>query len=56
VDEQVEAAIRRLLKRGAGTKAVVRETGACPSVVVRVKRELGIEVQPWTRQAEGAAE
>ncbi len=56
VDEKVEAAIKRLLKNGTGTKAIVRETGASPSVVVRIKREIGIEVQPWTRQAEAGAE
>jgi DNA invertase Pin-like site-specific DNA recombinase len=56
VDQELETAIKRLLKKGTGTKAIVRETGASPSVIVRLKRELGIEVQPWTRQAEGAAE
>jgi DNA invertase Pin-like site-specific DNA recombinase len=56
VDSEIEAAIKRLLRKGTGTKAIARETGASPSVIVRIKRELGIEVQPWTRQAEEAAE
>ncbi len=56
IDPEIEAAIKRLLKRGTGTKAIARETGASPSVIVRLKRELGIEVQPWTRRAEDAAE
>jgi DNA invertase Pin-like site-specific DNA recombinase len=55
IDEAKEATIRRLLRKGIGTKAIARETGASPSVIVRLKRELGIEVRPWTR-AEGAAE
>jgi DNA invertase Pin-like site-specific DNA recombinase len=56
IDGMREAAIKRLLQKGIGTKAIVRETGASPSVIVRLKRELGIEVQPWTRRADDAAE
>jgi DNA invertase Pin-like site-specific DNA recombinase len=56
VDEKVEAAIKRLLRKGTGTKAIARETGASPSVIVRIKRELGIEVRPWTRRTEDEAE
>jgi DNA invertase Pin-like site-specific DNA recombinase len=56
IDEAREAAIRRLLKKGTGTKAIARETGASPSVIVRLKRELGIEVQSWTRRTEADAE
>jgi hypothetical protein len=56
VDEKIEATIKRLLKKGTGTKAIARETGASPSVIIRIKRELGLKVQPWTRRAEAKAE
>ena len=45
-------AIKRLPRKGARTKAIARETGASPSVIVRINREIGMEVMPWTRQAE----
>jgi len=47
-----EMAIKRLPRKGARTKAIARETGASPSVIVRINREIGMEVMPWTRQAE----
>jgi DNA invertase Pin-like site-specific DNA recombinase len=56
IDEKIEAAIKKLLRRGTGTKAIARETGASPSVIVRLKRELGIAVQPWPRRTEADAE
>jgi DNA invertase Pin-like site-specific DNA recombinase len=55
IDETREAAIRRLLKKGTGTKAIATETGASIGVIIRIKRELGIEVQPVTRKVEAGA-
>jgi DNA invertase Pin-like site-specific DNA recombinase len=55
VGAATEATIRRLLHKGTGTKRTAAMTGVGIGTVVRIKRELGIEVQPRPGKAELAA-
>jgi hypothetical protein len=52
----MDAAIRRLLLKGTGTKAVVRELGTSPSVIIRIKREMGLPLEPSPRKAEAGVD
>ena len=55
VDAKTEAAIKKLLLRGVGTKATAAAVGVGVGTVVRIKRELGLEVLPRPGKAELAA-
>ena len=46
VDAKTETAIKKLLLRGAGSKATAAAVGVGVGTVIRLKHELGIEVQP----------
>ena len=46
VEEKTEAAVKRLLRKGAGTWKTAAMMGVGIGTVIRIKRELGIEVSP----------
>jgi DNA invertase Pin-like site-specific DNA recombinase len=56
VGAKTEATIKRLLKKGTGTKKTAAMAGVGIGTVIRLKRELGFEVQPMTRKVEAGAE
>jgi DNA invertase Pin-like site-specific DNA recombinase len=55
VGAKTEATIKRLLKKGTGTKKTAAMAGVGIGTVIRLKRELGFEVQPVTRKVEAGA-